>query len=388
MSYTPHPAFVTLYDSYTGPGSIAADLAILHAQDAKNRPLLASTGSDLVLFPGGGASPVFESFRLSTRGFKELTAVSHLGTAVAWLVAMRAEGDDRWRARAEALICQCREVRAISRVAYFRDVARVSAWTGLEQKICDLVDYACRVTEAFLARALLDPSCLTYAVLCDDYLDPKGSAAVPVPFNDVMVATFSLTFLDITHRILGWLWSQNIDWPQLLVMITGSSGRPTAGLTWATNNMCPLIWQASRQMMPVENLLIAPHLPGIDMQALRAGENQSRLEADYRLFWSKTKVTAEMGAKMFPSFPAFVPDIGAKAQIDSAAATRSDMPQLRHSDDRHTAIARLKRVMEDPRQLLSNSVSQFIIDSLCQNDNQPGSVIVPCFTNTSHPAAH
>jgi hypothetical protein len=151
--------------------------------------------------------------------------------------------------------------------------------------------------------------------------------------------------------------------------------------------MCPLIWQASHRAMPVENLLIAPHLPGIDMAALKAGENQSRLEVDYRYFWSKTKVTAEMGAKMFPTLPAFVPDIGAETAVGIAGTSLSEMPQLRDAYDRETALARLKLVMEDPRQLLSNSVSQFIIVSLCDNGNQPHSVIVPGFTNVDYPAA-
>jgi hypothetical protein len=74
MTYKPHADFVALYDLYTGPRSVAAELAIRKGEATANDPLLISTGSDLVLFPGGGRPPVVESFRHSTRGFKELTA--------------------------------------------------------------------------------------------------------------------------------------------------------------------------------------------------------------------------------------------------------------------------------------------------------------------------
>ena len=104
MPYAPHPDFLALFDLYTGPASMAAELASARAAANADRPLLVSTGSDLVLFPGGGRPPIVESFRLSTRGFKEMTAVSHLGTAAAWLVEMRESGQGDWRGWAERLL--------------------------------------------------------------------------------------------------------------------------------------------------------------------------------------------------------------------------------------------------------------------------------------------
>ena len=53
--------------------------------------------------------------------------------------------------------------------------------------------------------------------------------------------------------------------------------------------------------------------------------------------------------------------------------------------DRVTAITRLRFVMEDPSQLLSNSVAHFIIDQLCQHDNQPAQVVIPGFSNITYP---
>ncbi|MCX8570753.1 DUF5624 domain-containing protein [Aminobacter sp. MET-1] len=386
MSYQPHPDFLQLFDAYTGPNSMAAELGAKRSQSAGDRSLLVSTGSDLVLFPGGGAAPIVESFRLSTRGFKELTAVSHLGTVAAWLAEMNESGDGDWRRWAEKVAAQCRAVRAVNADAYWRDVVRVAAWKGMETKIADVVDYACRATEALLADVLAHPERMTYAYLREHYLEPVETKTIAVPFNDVMVATFALTFLDIAHRTLSWVRAQDLDWSELMVMICGSSGRPTAGLTWATNSTCHILWRASGERFRPENMLIAPHAPGLTLDMINSGANLAEIEARYRAMWTRTRVTAEIGGKMFQGFPGFVPDINAAPIMTTDTKTLSEMPRLRYPDDRLTAIARLRLVMEDPRQLLSNSVSEFIIDELCHKDLNPAAVVIPGFTNVSYPA--
>jgi hypothetical protein len=61
------------------------------------------------------------------------------------------------------------------------------------------------------------------------------------------------------------------------------------------------------------------------------------------------------------------------------------MPRLRSPDDRISAITRLRFVLEDPTQLLSNSVAHFVIDQLCEHGNQPGRVLIPGFSNVEYP---
>lgn len=387
MSYRPDPRFVDLYELYTGPNSIAAELSQKKRDATADTPLLISTGSDLVLFPGRGRDPVHESFRHSTRGFKELTAVSHLGTAMAWVVEMQVEGMDGWQVWARRFLAQCEEVRAISTVPYWTSEVAVEAWKGWEPKIVDVVDYACRASEDYLKAGLEDRSVFTYAALRERFLEPSQPGDPPVPFNDVMVATFALTFLDITHRMMRWLNSLELDWRTVMVMICGSSGRPTAGLTWATNNMCHLLWRASQKTLAPEHLLISPHAPSLKLDMIKSGADLQDLEKAYRTLWCKTRVTAEIGGKMFAGFPAFVPDIGAASVITDPAGTLSEMPRLQHPDDRFTAISRLRMVMEDPRQLLSNSVAEFIIDELSDNGLDPAAITIPGFTNTTYPVA-
>src|SRR5882757_1098217 len=100
------PELIALYETYTaGPSSIGADLTRLTVKAGADDPLIVATGTDMAIFPGGGRPPSVQSFRLSTRGFKELAGISHLGPALASLVNMRAlePSNDIWRKDAERL---------------------------------------------------------------------------------------------------------------------------------------------------------------------------------------------------------------------------------------------------------------------------------------------
>jgi hypothetical protein len=387
MTYQPHPEFARLFKTYTGdPDGIGAHLA--HRMDAlrADAPLLVSTGSDIVLFPGGGQAAVVESFRNTTRGFIELGGVSHLGTAVAWLVRMRQLDDPTWRADAERLIDQCRRTRAVNSEVHWREAVAVAAWSGLEAKIADVVDYACRVTEDFLVAGLADERLMTFDHLRTSYLDPVGSAAVPVPINDMMVGTFALSFLDIAHRIIGWVQRQDLDWANAMVMIAGRSGRPTAALTWHSNSSCHLLWRASGEQMSPEQLYIAPFAPPLALADLGKGDRLTTLEAQYREIWHTTRASVEVSRLMFQGYPAFTPEFGPPPVLAGDGKGLTQLPALRDPDDRFGAVTLLRYVLEDPSQLVSSAVAYSMIDQLCANGNCPQQVVVPCFTRTEYPA--
>jgi hypothetical protein len=386
VTYTPDDRFRKLYDAYTGPDSTGIHLTRHTAQLTQRQPLLVVTGADFVLFPGSGRPPVVESFRLSTRGFVELTAISHLGAAVAWIFQLRELGYATWRDDAERLIERTRQVRSVNTEAYWVENVAVAAWAGHETKIVDLIDYTCATTITFLSACLADESRMTFDNLRHSYLDPVGSTEVPVAIDDVMVATFALTFLDIAHRIIGWLRAHDLNWENLMVLLSGRSGRPTAGLTWATNNACHLIWRASDGKLPVENLHIAPHGPSLAVAELADAARAAAIEAQYREIFGQLRSNIGLAGKMFEGFPAFARSIDEPPVIEPNTRSLQAMPKLRSPDDRVTAITRLRFVMEDPAQLLSNSVAHYVIDQLCDHDNRPGAVIIPGFSNTTYPA--
>jgi hypothetical protein len=88
---------------------------------------------------------------------------------------------------------------------------------------------------------------------------------------------------------------------------------------------------------------------------------------------------------MFEGYPGYAKSIEEPPIIEPTTKLLHAMPRLRYPDDRVTAITRLRFVMEDPTQLLSNSVAHFVIDQLCEHNNQPERVVIPGFSSVSYP---
>jgi Domain of unknown function (DUF5624) len=386
MAYSPRPEFRDLYSIFTSDAdSIGAHLNDIRARHSADDPLLVTTGSDIIVFPGSGRAPVTESFRRSTRGFIELTAISHLGVAVPYLIRMRDLGEPAWEEDANRLIDRILKVRAVNDEAYWRDTVAVAAWSGMEGKIADLVDYSCDVTLDFLRRGLRDQARLSFDYLRQHFLDPVDSPDVPVPMNDMMAGTFGLVLLDSSHRIIGWLRDQAIHWERLMIIISGRAGRATAGLTWQTNSMCHLLWQASEHRLLPERLYIAPHAPSLVLENLRDSVSRAELEAQFRAIWFSSRVTVELGRAMFEGYPAFRQVINDPPVIDGKTASLGELPNVQSPEDRRAIMTRLRFVMEDPAQQLANATAHYIIDQLCACDNRPTKVIVPGFTNMTYP---
>ena len=384
MTYQPNAAFAGLFRAFTSdPASIGNQLTQQMNERDADAPMLVSTGSDIALFPGAGRAPLIESFRKSTRGFIELTAVSHLPLALAYLARMRElagpsvrdAADSGWRQAAAQLVVHAARVRAANSVALWRDDIAVHSLAGQETKLTALVDYTCAVSIEMLERAQREPDLMSFDALRDRYFAPLDEHALPVPMNDVMFATFGLAFVDIVYRIGNWLREQALDWSRTMVLVSGRSGRPTAGATWASNNMCHLIWRASGRALPPERLFIAPHAPSFSVAELPDAAGLAALEQTYRTLWQNTRASIDVARELFPDHEGY--------RFEPTAA--ESMPRFAAPDDRHAMSARLRRIMEDPSQLLSNCVADLIIDQLHDNGNRPGDVTIPGFTHVRYP---
>jgi hypothetical protein len=380
----PHPAFRGLFGAYTSdPESIGAHLARRMMHVSANDPLLVATGNDVVLFPGNGDVPQIESFRHATRGFIEITSVSHLGTAVPWLARMRQLGDATWRSDALALLTHIDAVLAMNCAAYWRAL-EVAAWHGLASEIAALVDYTCRVTRTYLRAALADERRLDFEQVRNRFLDPVGSADVPVPMNDMMAGTFGLAFIDIAQRMIAWVRKHDLAWERTMVMLAGQAGRPTAGLTWATNNMCHLLWRASNERLVAERVLIAPFAPSFVADEIAGVQDATGLEARYRLLWNRTRASTDLAREMFAGYPAYRSGVPVAPTVDEHTTTVDGMPALRSLGDRHGLITRLRIVMEDPGQMVSNAAAHYVIDQLIAAGNDSAGVFIPGFTNLDY----
>ncbi|MDQ1484482.1 MAG: hypothetical protein QOJ62_175 [Actinomycetota bacterium] len=387
MSVFESPELLDLFQIYTAsPTSIGAHFAQTASRAHENEPLIVATGTDIALYPGGGAPPSVQGFRVSTRGFKELAAISHLGPALATLARMRElDESSSWRSDAERLLEATKAARAANSADLWRERIAVEAFVGRENAIAAMVDYSCQHTERFLQRALDDPSYLTAATLRHDYLEGPAPG-LPVPFNRVMVATFFLTGMDIAHRIIAWFDDLDLPWERAMVIIAGRQGRPTAGVTRESNSVAGVINSASRDRLPAHRLLIAPHAPVFPMFDGTNLEPVAALEGDYRRQWSSLLATSELGAQMFERYPRFEPIPAADLSITEGTTTVHEKPAVRDADDWFALTTRLRVVMEDPRQLLSGAVTDYASRQLIEQDNQPSAVTVPGLDGESYPS--
>ena len=381
MAFIHSPGFECLFKLYTAdPNSVGSHLTQAAERASAANELVVASGTDIAVFPGGGRPPVVESFRLNTRGFVELAAISHLGSAVAALIRMREldPAGSPWRTDAQRLIDQLRVVRAANAEELWRDQIAVAAWAGRISKIIALVDYACTVTSNYLQAALADESWLTFERLRAGYLEATEPGSPPIPFNHVMIATFCLTALDISHRMIQWLRGRALDWERLMVLITGQSGRATAGLSWSSNNMCYLLSRASEGRLAPERLYIVPHAPDLASSS-GDGDGWLRLEQQYRTLWFNTHVNVELAGRMFDGYPRYRFALPWGQVVDRATEAVNELPAVASAHDMFALVSRLRFVLEDPRQLISNCVADVMIDQLFTHDSRPEKVEIPDF---------
>jgi hypothetical protein len=388
------PELVDLFTTYTAsPDSIGAHLAQATARQAEHDPLLVVTGTDLALYPGGGADPVIEPYRLASRGFKELAGVSHLGPALATLAKLRAlagggDQDAIWRADAQRLLNAAKAARAAGSASLWRDQLAVRAFAGREDAIAAMIDYSCQLAERFLQRALDDPAYLTMENVRRDVLEgPSGHGDLPVPFNRVMIATFYLTGMDIAHRLIGWLDAAGIDWARAMVIFAGQAGRPTAGVTQESHSVAGVVRAVSRGRLAQERAFIAPHAPVFPAYDPAGGDitKAKAMEAGYRQLHAGLRATSALAGGMFKGYPRFAAPSAERPVIGPGTASVTAKPALSGPDDWFALVTRLRVVMEDPTQLLSGAVTDYASSELVAHGNDPSAVTVPGLDGEPYP---
>ena len=247
-----------------------------------------------------------------------------------------------------------------------------------------MIDYSCRLSERTLDRALADEAYLTAENLRTDYFDGPADD-LPVPFNRVMVATFFLTGMDISHRLINWFDQLDLDWERAMVIIAGRAGRPTSGVTRDSNSVAGTIEAASRGRLPAAHLLIAPHAPVFSMFDGTNLDEVAALEHDYRLLWSHTLATVDLGEVMFAGYPRFRPQPQIRPALTAETGSVDSMPLITSPTDWLAMTTRLRVVLEDPRQLLSGAVTDYAAELLIAVGNEPRAVNVPGLDGESYP---
>ena len=147
QSYTAPAEFMDLFFDFTGSneagypsgqptlGQMLTQSVIARdaARGAPGRLVMVVGSSIYVYDSAGGARLAQKQFRSDrTSGFFEMTAVSHIGPALAYLAQIKAKGDSRWRARLAALQTHVAQVRALNERAADNWLDRLNqpAWSA------------------------------------------------------------------------------------------------------------------------------------------------------------------------------------------------------------------------------------------------------------------
>jgi hypothetical protein len=94
---------------------------------------------------------------------------------------------------------------------------------------------------------------------------------------------------------------------------------------------------------------------------------------------------SELGPLMYDGYARFATPDNPRPLLGPGTTEVAEMPRIRHADDWQALNTRLRVVLEDPRQLLSGCVTDYAIEQLVANDNDPRRVTVPGLDATDYP---
>ena len=383
-SYTAPAEFMNLFFDFTGseePDYPAGQptLGQMVTQSAKESaggapgPLVLVVGSDIYVYDtAGGARLGAERFRADrASGFYELTAISHIGPALAYLAQIKANGDARWQARLASLRTHTAQVRALNRRAADNWLDRLNqpAWSAHKAQIRAMVDYACARTLSYI-DSLGNGDRFTTAGVNDDFFNGT-SAEYPIPFVNVMIGTFMLEALRGAADVQGSLARLKLDWPHAMVLVSSRAGsNVSSGLTEGTNWLVLFLKAVSGFSLPDDRIKIVPYAE------VRPSLGQAQLApADLAYYvqrvWGPLYYRKVISDQVFAGIPTiYLPDrppLPGDYFVTQAGAIDQFMIRMKHS-------------LRDAREMLSNTVAFWMVRELANKNWDAGAVDIPGVT--------
>jgi len=381
-SYSAPTEFMDLFFDFTGSdepdypasqptlGQMLTQAIVAKETSSTPPPLVLVMGSDIYVYESNsGALLSHDRFRADrTSGFYELTAISHIGPALAYLAQIKANGDARWNTRLASLQTHVAQVRALNRRATnnWLDLLNQPAWSARKAQIRNMVDYACARTLNYIGSLGYGDS-FTVAGVNDDFFN-GASAEYPIPFVNVMIGTFMLEAMrgaaDV-HESLGRL---KLNWPHAMVLVSSRAGsNVSSGLTEGTNWLVLFLKAVSGFTLPDDRIKIVPYAE------VRASLGQVQLAASDRDYyvqrvWGPLFYRKVVSDQVFAGVPTiYLPDrppLPGDYAVTQAGAIDQFMIRMKHS-------------LRDAREMLSNTVAFWMVQELANKNWDPGTVDIP-----------
>ncbi|KAF4465034.1 eptp domain containing [Fusarium albosuccineum] len=373
------PEFLSLFQVYTSVNnSIGYDFKQAMVETQASNPLLLATATDFILYPGNGADPTYLNHRFGTKGFIELTTVSHFSPAIATLVELRGldPDSDTWKNHAKRLLNATQVAQKANSESLWKDKIGVKSYEGREANIAAMVDYSCEMTIRLLNAVLDDPTKLTAKWVRDNYLEATSDALnAAIPMNYVMVATFFLSGLDTAYRIQESFEQYDIDWANAMVLVDGQMERETAGAVIASNTIAQVLLRSFPDL-PIERIYVAPHGP-VPNVTDSSPDALREFEPILRGLWGQLNGTAKLGEKMFSGYPAYKVPENTFPAINSTTEFVSGFPAINGPEDWLALTTRLRVALEDIRQSVSASVTDYAAQQLYETGRNLSEIVVP-----------
>jgi Domain of unknown function (DUF5624) len=384
--YTAPAEFMDLFFDFTGSeqpdypaGQPTLGQMLTQAVAAKEAgsgapgPLVLVVGSEVYVYDSASGRRLSEErFRADrASGFYEMTAISHIGPALAYLAQIKANGDARWQARLASLRAHTAQVRALNARAADNWLDRLDqpAWRTRKAQIRDMVDYACARTLNYI-DALGDGARFTTADVNDDFFNGT-SAEFPIPFTDVMIGTFMLEALRGAFDVHDALARLKLDWPRAMVLVSSRAGsNVSSGLTEGTNWLPLFLKAASGFTLPDDRIKIVPYAE------VRPSLGQAQLApADLTYYvqrvWGPLFYRKLVSDQVFASIPTiYLPD-------------RPPLPgdyDVTKADAIDRFMIRMKHSLRDAREMLSNTVAFWMVPEVAKKNWDAGAVDIPGLT--------
>jgi hypothetical protein len=384
--YTAPAEFMNLFFDFTGSeepgypsGQPTLGQMLTQAVAAKENatgiagPLVLVAGSAIYVYDSTSGARLRENqFRADrTSGFYELTAISHIGPALAYLAQIKAHGDGRWTARLASLRTHVAEVRAVNQRAAnnWLDQLNEPAWNAHKAPIRNLVDYACARTLNYI-DSLGNGDGFTAESVNNDFFNGT-SAQFPIPFANVMIGTFMLDALRGAVSAHGSLSSLKLDWPRAMVLVSSRAGtNVSSGLTEGTNWLVFFLKAVSGFRLPDDRIKIVPYAE------VRPSLGQAQLvPADLSYYvqrvWGPLFYRKLVSDQAFAGIPTvYLPD-RPPLPGDYATTRAGAIDQF---------MIRLKHSLRDAREMLSNTVAFWIVQELVNKHWNADAVDLPGLT--------
>jgi uncharacterized protein DUF5624 len=389
--YTTPAAFMDLFFDFTGsnePGypagqptlgqMLTQSVIAKEPASAASGPLVLVVGSDIYVYDSrSGARLAQQQFRADrASGFYELTAISHIGPALAYLAQIKANGDARWQARLASLQSHVAEVRALNARADDNWLDRLNqpAWSTRKAQIRNLVDYACARTLDYIG-SLGNGDGFTAAGVNADFFNGT-SPQFPIPFINVMIGTFMLDALRGAADVHDALARLKLDWPHAMVLVSSRAGsNVSAGLTEGTNWLVLFLKAVSGFTLPDDRIKIVPYAevrPSLGEAQLASAD----LTYYVQRVWGPLFYRKLVSDQVFASIPTIYlperPPLPGDYFVTQAGAIEQFMIRMKHS-------------LRDAREMLSNTVAFWMVPELAHKNWDPAAVDIPGVT-TGFPA--